>query len=361
MDALAATATGGPAFDLAILDLHPSDIDGLALTRAIHGDPRFAKVNLIALTLLDETEDLSALRAAGIKAHVTKPAKRAALRAAIRLSRLNEMVQPPREVPAAAETKRLGQSLRILVGEDSKLNQKVMSLQLQRLGHTVDIEFDGGAVLAATRKTAYEVILMDCQMPRMDGYDATREIRRLEAGTAHRAWIIAMTANAMAGDRERCIKAGMDDYLSKPIRAEELAAALERFIASRDDKTGALNWKNAVDYGALDELRTMKDEAGNGVLSGLIRIFLDNTQPVIDGAHSAIGTGNAGYLSRGAHMLKGSCANFGASRMFGACERLEFAAIAGDLEAAKLMLAELEREFRFVRIALEHELCDTPA
>ena len=361
MDALAATATGGPAFDLAILDLHPSDIDGLALTRAIHGDPRFAKVNLIALTLLDETEDLSALRAAGIKAHVTKPAKRAALRAAIRLSRLNEMVQPPREVPAAAETKRLGQSLRILVGEDSKLNQKVMSLQLQRLGHTVDIEFDGGAVLAATRKTAYEVILMDCQMPRMDGYDATREIRRLEAGTAHRAWIIAMTANAMAGDRERCIKAGMDDYLSKPIRAEELAAALERFIASRDDKTGALNWKNAVDYGALDELRTMKDEAGNGVLSGLIRIFLDNTQPVIDGAHSAIGTGNAGYLSRGAHMLKGSCANFGASRMFGACERLEFAAIAGDLEAAKLMLAELEREFHFVRIALEHELCDTPA
>ena len=197
---------------------------------------------------------------------------------------------------------------------------------------------------------------MDCQMPRKDGYEATRQIRKMEAGSAHRAWIIAMTANAMVGDRERCIEAGMDDYLSKPVRSEELVAVLERFVALRDRETGAVSWKDATSSEALDGLREIQDEVGQSVLPGLIRIFLANTPPAIASIHTAIASGELSDIAKNAHMLKGSCSNFGANRMRDVCERLESAAISWSVDQTKELVAELEREFHFVRIALEHEL-----
>ena len=360
LEAFAANLTEGQRFDFAVLDLHLGDMNGLTLTREIKGDPRFSATRLLALTLLNEEEDLRALEEAGIEHHISKPVKRAALKTA--LERMLSEVIPSENRARLSETIAVTRpeprdpQLRILVGEDSPVNQKVVAFQLEKLGHIAEIEIDGNAVLAAAQRTAYEVILMDCQMPGIDGYEATRQIRRMEAVRGDRAWIIAMTANALVGDRERCVEAGMDDYISKPVRQEELAAVLDRFVQQREQTAKEEGWKGALDTEALDGFRDLEDESGKSALSGLVRIFLDNTPGVIKAAYVALQSGNAAGLAREAHMLKGSCSNFGANRMHIACDQVEAAAQAGELGAAQELLAKVEHEYEMVRIALENEV-----
>ena len=250
----------------------------------------------------------------------------------------------------------VGAGFNILVAEDSPVNQKIMSYQFQKLGHTVRLEPDGDAVLAAAAQTDYDIIFMDCQMPGKDGYEATRQIRMNEAGGARRAWIVAITANAMAGDRERCLEAGMDDYLSKPVRTEELAAAIERWKVAHGRATSGMTRTYPVNAATLDSFRELESEGGRTMLSRLVRLFLDNTPGVITDARIALESRNRADLAREAHLLKGSCSNFGADGMSEACARLEVAASDGDFTKASAFLADVEREYDDVRIALEPEL-----
>ena len=359
LEALEVDFTEGKRFNFAVLDLHLGDMDGLALTRGIKGDSRFAATRLLALTLLNEEEDLRALSAAGIEEHISKPVKKAALKRAV-----NRMLS---QIPQTENRARIfetldpiiatprGSRLHVLVGEDSPVNQKVVAFQLERLGHTADIVADGNAVLAAAKRRAYEVILMDCQMPGTDGYEATRQIRKMEAVSGRRAWIVAMTANALVGDRARCVEAGMDDYISKPVRQEELGVVMERFIRMRDPKAGEETWRGSVEIQALEGFRDLEYENGQNVLVDLVRIFSDNTQSAIGAAHTALKSGDTAAIAREAHMLKGSCSNFGAVRMRAACDLLENVANSGDAEASQDALAKVEREYELVRIALENE------
>ena len=226
-------AASGEPFDLAILDRKMAEMDGLILARRIKSDPALANVKLVMLTshnqILPETE----LRTAGFAGWLFKPYRTSqlfnclanAFAAAIppRPPQPRNSVRPQTITPVTP-------SLRVLLAEDDKVNQRVALAQLNKLGYATDIAANGFEVLAALEKSRYNIVLMDCQMPDLDGFVTTQRIREREKceHTEAPIRIIAMTANAMTGDREKCLAAGMNDYVSKPVRTEELQAALQR-------------------------------------------------------------------------------------------------------------------------------------
>ncbi len=239
---LRAAAAGGRPYDVAVLDMQMPGMDGFMLARAIKADAMLASTRLIILTSLGHVIAPAVLQAAGIDSYLVKPVKQSRLYdrlvEAIGRARSDAVAvrpAPPRPAAPAAAPARV----KILVVEDNAVNQKVALAQLAKLGHVADAVGNGLEAIAAIEQVPYEVVFMDCQMPEMDGYAATQAIRRREAAALAAghplspAHIIAMTANAMQGDREKCLAAGMDDYISKPVRAADLRAALDRWIAAR--------------------------------------------------------------------------------------------------------------------------------
>ncbi len=242
---LRAAAESGEPFDVALLDMQMPEMDGLALARAIKSDPAISAVKLIMLTSLGQIMTKAELQAAGLAAYLIKPVKQSRLFDCLvevsgtEVRPPDRIARPPASAIASPAPDVTGERVRILLAEDNAVNQKVALAQLAKLGFTADPVANGLEVLEALDGGVYDVILMDCQMPGMDGYEATRLIRKREstalndAQPARRVHIIAMTANAMEGDREKCLAAGMDDYVSKPVREADLRAALERWRALR--------------------------------------------------------------------------------------------------------------------------------
>jgi two-component system sensor histidine kinase/response regulator len=234
-----AVARGDP-FHIAILDLQMPGLDGLMLARAIKQDPVLAETDLIMLTSLGSRLGPEVLKEAGVVECLLKPVKQSRLYNC--LMRVGQRIARPAEPrehrarPVVRSTTQNGTITRILLAEDNAINQRVTQGQLQKLGYTAEVVTNGRQVLQALERQSYDIILMDGQMPEMEGYEATRQIRQREATGKSRqqhVYIIALTANAMEGDREKCLTAGMDDYLSKPVRAEALAEALERWRSRR--------------------------------------------------------------------------------------------------------------------------------
>ncbi len=237
------TATDDP-FELAILDMQMPKMDGLMLARAIKEDPLTKNVQLMMLTSLGHHLDPGELQGAGIESCVLKPVQQARL-----LERLTEVLSGSMSkwaetVKASGRLPRMPAASRpqvnILVAEDNRINQMVALGLLQKLGYAADLACNGVEVLVAMKKTPYDIIFMDCQMPELDGYETTRRIRAEQR--VHVPRIIAMTANAIRGEEERCLEAGMDDYLSKPVRIDELRNTLERWLpASARSSSAALS------------------------------------------------------------------------------------------------------------------------
>ncbi len=357
-------AARGRPFDLAILDMQMPGMDGMELARCIKKDPKLATTRLVMVTSVDRHEDPAALRDNGVDGHLIKPLKQAPLYDTLATVMSADLatggiktglvaIAKPVPPPTALD----GINLSILLAEDNPVNQKVAVHQLQRLGFQPDVVENGKLVLAAVARKKYDVILMDCQMPELDGYAATRELRQGERDGEH-IWIIAMTANSLEGDREKCLAAGMDDYLSKPIKPNDLSGALSRFAVplppAAPTETGAV--AGTIDARVLDGFRDLDGEGGEQLLESLIATFLENTPLVLSEARAAAARRAAPELERAAHTLKGSCSNFGAERMRVACQRLEQAAQEGALGGATELLNEIETEFASVRLALEHEL-----
>jgi CheY-like chemotaxis protein/HPt (histidine-containing phosphotransfer) domain-containing protein len=219
-----------------------------------------------------------------------------------------------------------------------------------------DVVDNGRHALEALTRSHYDIVFMDCQMPELDGYEATRDLRAIE-GDEHHTWIIAMTANSLEGDREKCLNAGMDDYVSKPVKPEILLAAIRRHVDLRRDEPGSgeVIVDGIIDSGILSGFREMENEGEDNILGKLIDVFIENSPRVIKEARGALSNRMSPHLERAAHTLKGSCSNFGAERMRVACERLEHSAKKGDLESAAGLIKEIENEFELVRLALEHE------
>jgi two-component system sensor histidine kinase/response regulator len=231
--------------------------------------------------------------------------------------------------PVAAAPRPAVDGPSILVVEDTPVNQTVARRMLARLGYRVDLARDGNEAIAAVSARSFAAVLMDCQMPVLDGYEATREIRRREAG-GPRTPIIAMTASSMAGDRERCLAAGMDDYLSKPLRPRQLEAALDRWAprpaAGVVIDEAILAGLDALDAAAFDELKTMYlEEAGAGLAA----------------LRSAVENEDADAIARSAHRLRGSSSTLGAVMVANLAGDLERRAKSGDLVGAGLLVDRL--------------------
>jgi PAS domain S-box-containing protein len=241
LELLRSAAESGAPFDCALIDYEMPIMDGLALARAIKADPALKDTALVLLNLVGQAMGGDELKQAGFDSHVTKPIKQSRLYDALATVLRHRLPGSEADnVAAVAEAPIVAATAptvlpRILLAEDNPVNQRVALAMLQRLGYSADVVATGREVLTALERTSYDIVLMDCHMPAMDGEEATREIRRRERDPSFATtWtaplhIIAMTANAMQGDREKCLAAGMDDYLSKPVRPADLKAVLARW------------------------------------------------------------------------------------------------------------------------------------
>jgi two-component system, sensor histidine kinase and response regulator len=376
LDFLRRESARGRPVDIVLTDLVMPSMDGLMLARAVKMDPRLAHVRLIMMTTLDRGDDMEMFRASGVDAYVSKPMKQKAL-----LDSLEEVLasqDAPRAIlsglmvmdPGAhgAHGEARSQQLRILIAEDNIVNQKVALNQLERMGFTAHAVENGKMAVDAVDKGSYDIVFMDCQMPELDGYAATGEIRRREGNSKH-TWIVAMTAHSLEGDREKCLGAGMDDYVSKPVKPDNVKAAIDRFImrraqialvqeaaASASAASAPADPAEFIDPAALDGFRQFDTSDGPSLLAQLIEVFLENTPTLLRDLRKALAKGAAPELARVAHTLKGSCSNFGAHRLRSACMRLEQLAETGSLDGAEILLQEIEKTFEGVRQALEREI-----
>jgi two-component system, sensor histidine kinase and response regulator len=239
---------------------------------------------------------------------------------------------------------------------------------LERLGYQADVVANGLEALEALSRVRYAAVLMDVQMPEMDGYEATAEIRRLEEGQDRRTPIIAMTANAMQGDREQALEAGMDDYVPKPVKADELEAVLDRWVSKPNEAEASVleagdasasredSEEDPLDRSVLAGLRELQEEGEPDILNELIELFLTDVPPQLAALREAVEAGDAHSVERIAHTLKGSCGNMGAVRMEAICAELEEIGRSEDLATTPVRISKLEEEFGRVRVVFEEEL-----
>jgi CheY-like chemotaxis protein/HPt (histidine-containing phosphotransfer) domain-containing protein len=225
----------------------------------------------------------------------------------------------------------MGPGVRILVAEDNPVNQKVTLRQLKRLGYQADCVANGIEAVDALRRVAYDLVFMDCQMPEMDGYDATREIRRRE-GSQRRTTIVALTGNVQEGNRERCTAAGMDDYLSKPVGDAEMKSLLER-------------WLEPLDQSVLDGLRAMGDDDADFVRE-VADLYLEDSTLRVRAIEAALAAGNGAAMAEAAHALKSSSGHIGAMRVSSLSAKLEQIGREEGLGDAAAVVDELKRECR---------------
>jgi CheY-like chemotaxis protein len=244
LEELRRAAVTGDAYRLVVLDMNMPGMDGEEVARAIHADALLAGTRIVILTSGWKRREAQAWEDLGVAGHLTKPVKPAQLFDCIALimgTHAATSTAPATVTESTLEHAEERARLRILLVEDNPVNQKVAVAVLRRGGYRCDVVSDGRQAVERVARQRYDVVLMDCQMPNMDGFDATRRIRELEDGRpgAARLPIIAMTANALAGDRERCLAAGMDDYVSKPVKPAALYALLRRWVPAAAPADGA--------------------------------------------------------------------------------------------------------------------------
>ena len=360
-------ATGDP-YRIAILDMQMPEMDGLSLARAIKADPAIAGTRLLMMTSLGRRDEV-AIREAGVELCLTKPVKQSQLfDCLVTLTGEYAVAEPVKQhrtthLPTQRTEHNSGEQIRILVAEDNIVNQRVALRQLDRMGYTADAVANGAEVLEALERIPYDLVLMDCQMPEMDGYEATREIRLREGDSKHTP-VIAMTANALGGDRERCLDAGMDDYISKPVKPETLAAAIERWTADiganrkpAEPEEASPNTDGSsasvVDLNAIAELRNLQSSKDPAFLNNVIDLFIEETPHRLAAMRTAIDSSNAAELAHQSHALKGSSGHLGATRMNALCEILEDQGRAGAVTGANALVTVLEEEFARVKEALQ--------
>lgn len=347
----------GEPFDIAILDMHMPVMDGVALAGEIRRHRAADVLPLVMLTSLGQRE---VDRREHFAAFLTKPVKASQLYNAlvgVFAGRIDEGRERSIEVQIDPDLARRI-PLRILLAEDNAVNQKLALLLFRKMGYVVDIASNGIEALEALERQRYDVVFMDVQMPEMDGIEATNIIRG-QMAPEKQPRIVAMTANAMEGDREICLAAGMNDYVSKPIRVEELQAALERCVPSEvpgaapalAQKAAAGDEPPMFDERIWSQLRAA-DAAEPGLIADLLRVFESETPPILIRLREAVANENVDGVKSAAHNLKGSSSNLGISRLASVSADIEKRARAGSLESAAELAARAEREFEQAREAL---------
>ncbi|HPM82895.1 MAG TPA: response regulator, partial [Candidatus Anammoximicrobium sp.] len=358
---LDAAAVSGTPFRVALLDVLMPDMDGFMLAERVRQHPVLQNCGLIMLSSAGQTENWARCRELGIARYLIKPVKQSDLRDAIVrvLSTREEPVGATGAAPPqAAETRR---SLRILLAEDGLVNQRVAREFLERRGHAVVVANNGREAVEAVDREAFDLVLMDVQMPKMDGFEATKVIRRKERATGSHIPIIAMTARAFKEDRERCLDSGMDAYLAKPIRPSALYEIIESTVVSSKvdhpspavpSKAGqeSVSAEPVMDRNAALELLGGREE----LLGELTALFFEETDKLMPALRTAVQQQHIAEVRRLAHTIKGAATHFAAPATVAAALRLETLGRDGDLAGADEALARLEREVE----RLKHALAD---
>jgi signal transduction histidine kinase/DNA-binding response OmpR family regulator len=353
----------GNPFSLILTDMHMPKMDGFDLIERLKANSVPCDTTIMMLTSGGQRGDAQKCHELGIAAYLLKPVRQSELREAIirvLSSRESKDLTPMVTRSSLRETADGSKSLKILVAEDNLVNQKLATRLLEKRDHCVAVVLNGREALAALEKDAYDLVLMDIQMPEMDGLEATTILREREESTGRHQHVIAMTALAMNGDRERCIAAGMDGYLSKPIRSQELDEALDSFLTKKQglpaESHSVPPLNNSVEVCQL--LDRIEDD--RSLLAELIEIFRREYPDNLQAAQRAIELQSAEDLQRAGHTLRGALGNLSATRASALAAELEAAGRKKDLIGTQAIFDKLVPELSNVIRALE-ALCPVVA
>ena len=373
-------ARQGLLYDVAIVDMLMPGKDGLQFAKEMKVHPIGSRVRLVILTSLIQRGHAQLARQAGFVAYLTKPVRHDqlsnCLRTVLGLSGPSDEGKPA-AVPASSvplitrhTLAEMDAAPRILVAEDNLINQKLTVRLLEKLGYQSDVVENGQEAMAAIAQSSYGVVLMDCQMPLVDGFEATRQIRQREAtgqdaaaGDSHESRhvpIVALTANAMRGDRERCLAAGMDDYLTKPVRKDDLRRILDRWIPvtiqPQTIQSGELEHHtdgpgDEALVMVFDAATTLRNIGGDpALLEDLVGLFLERYQPMLEAIRAALAGRDHAAVEQAAHSLKGTACNICASEVVLSAGQLEAHGRLGTLVEGPMIYAQLEKAvLRLVR------------
>ena len=365
---LGRAAQSGLPYEMAILDLHMPRMDGLQLAQAIRAGGAIAGTRLMMLSSSHASADRRQREEAGILRCLNKPARRADLLAAI-----DDVLraETPATAAPAAPAESCGGCLRgrVLLVEDNPINQGVAKAMLKKLGLDWELANHGAQALEIMREERFDLVLMDCQMPVMDGYEATAAIRRLAPGQGATVPIVALTANAMQGDEQRCLDAGMNGFLAKPYTLAMLHEALVRWLpantlpqAPATPPSGAPSDSAAlpaIDAAVIDALRELDESGGLGLAHELIASFLDGADAAFARVASAVASRDARALGQSAHALKSSTANVGAMRLSACLRELEKLGREGRTAEAPAVFTQASDEYRLAIERLRGFLVET--
>lgn len=390
LEMLRKAAEQGRPYDLVVLDMIMPGMDGIELAASIKADPLFAGIRIVLLASGVLSGDAKEAINAGIMGYLTKPVRQSELyNCLVTVMGAPAGLKPERFVTRQSLAKnKTGFYARVLLAEDNPVNQEVALNMLNSLGCQVEIVGNGKDAVEVFQKERPDLVFMDCQMPEMDGFEATAEIRRREGaeGSGRRLPIVALTAHAMAGDRERCLAAGMDDYLSKPFNQSQLRTLLEHWlpdateasessslrqvegkISIEDRRTDASfhepvsltsdpaersELSRHIDAGSLDQIRSLQGEDSSGVLKKVINIYLENSPNLLETLKRSIEEKDAEAMWKTAHSFKSSSANLGALALASLCKELEEMGRLGSIQNTSVLLRKIEEEYDIVKTAL---------
>jgi CheY-like chemotaxis protein len=349
-EALAALGNGKANFAMVLLDLQMPVMDGLAVAERIRKDQRYSEVKLILLTSAGRPSDAERCEELRISAYLTKPIKQSELFDAIVTAMAEHGSTRAADRRTTVPLERSGRSLKVLLAEDNPVNQMLATRILEKLGHRVQVANNGKEAMQKVQDQTFDLIVMDVQMPEMDGLEATMAIRAAEKGSGRHVPIVAMTAHAMKGDRERCLEAGMDAYLSKPIRIDELKEVISE-IQKREVANDSTE-QSFRSIGSLDALLhgVMGDRA---LLAEMAELWLKDSEKQMQQLKSGLQNGDAVMIQQAAHALKGSVGSFQALNAQEAANRVETSAKNGDLSGAQKGFETLSQEIGLVRQDLQ--------
>ncbi len=415
----------GKPCDVVVVDMNMPEMNGVQFAQAVKTDPELQSLKLVLLTSSGLRGDNARAREVGFDAYVSKPIRRADLRACLEMVLVKPGSQAIGNASVAngrAESKFSSLSAvsgHILVVDDHVVNQQLAQMMLERLGHRVDVVGNGLEAMEVLSRIPYDLVLMDCQMPEMDGYEATRLIRKAESEAlavqsqelgvksegpdknvsapsnslsfsshAGRIPIVAMTANAMKGDREKCLAAGMDDYICKPVTPEELVEMLSKWLSANQQLAGCQDDKDSAiasggedahlkvqpvsvedansarpKYGEsvesvlpLQLLEEWREAGGNDFVTSLVTRFVQDAATIVDKIQTALDSQDAAELRELAHGLKGIAANMGLTGLSTVAHQLEMLGRDENIGGGAVVFETVQKEFARVQVGLQHTL-----
>jgi len=355
---LAAAKAAGEPYQMILTDMHMPKMDGFTLVEKIRHRPGLAMMAIMMLTSAAHRGDVERCRALGITSYLFKPIRKVELLTAMLAVLGQKGTIPEPTTPTLTKPAAQSKVLNILLAEDNRVNQLVASRILEKMGHAITVANNGAEALAQLAAHSFDLVLMDIQMPQMDGLTATKSLRLQETTTRFHLPIIAMTAHAMKGDREHCLEAGMDGYVSKPINTRELEVAISKVMNLPGTDAEGTNTEVAMEPQSAKQVildfKQMLERLGGDekLLHEVIEIFVDQAPRHMETLRSALAQGDAESVQKTAHSMKGELGYLGISEVTQKARELEELGRRHNLEQAAQVFASFEREISAIVVAM---------